>query len=220
MRWFGVRNWLTPRCVLIVLLLGVAPGAALAHLLITWVPGRVMLARLDRTVRDGSGRLDALCAQNRALGEQSGQLERARAELDEPGHRAWLPRRDRDGVFDRLAEAFRDDHVSLEQMTFGEPGLYAAVDRRLLLACERVTINCSGDYAALARCLDRVAALGSPGAPGSSTYGLPLRITRLAWISNTSALRLTLQLEVPFAPDEALRTALAEAARLGDTHES
>ena len=46
-----MRHWLTRRCLLIVLLLVVAPGAALTHLLITWVPGKVALARLDHAVR-------------------------------------------------------------------------------------------------------------------------------------------------------------------------
>jgi hypothetical protein len=211
-----VRNWLTPRCLLIALLLVVAPGAALTHLLVTWVPGRVLLASLNRTVQFDAGRLDALCAQNRTLLEQTGRLEISRAALDDPARRAWLPQRDRDGVFDQLADAFRDERVSLEQMTFAEPRLYAALSRRLLLACERITIDCTGDYAALTACLDRVAALGSAGA----SPGLPLRTTRLGWVSSGPVLRLTLQIEVPFVPDDALRTALADAAKLEDKNES
>ena len=204
-----MRNWLTPRCLLVVLLLVVAPSAALTHLLITWLPGRVVLAHLDNAVQNDTGRLDALCAHNRTLIEQAGQLERARAGLDQAGQRAWLLQRDRDGVFDQLANAFRDERVSLDQMTFAEPSLYAAVSRRLLLACERITIDCTGDYAALTGCLDRVARLD-----------LPLRPTRLAWVRKESGLRLTLQVEVPFVPDEALRTALADAARLEDKNDS
>ncbi len=204
-----MRNWLTPRCLLIVLLLIVAPGAALTHLLITWVPGRVVLARLNSAVRDDAGRLDTLCARTRTLVEQTGQLERDRAGLDDPARRAWLPERDRDGVFDQLADAFRDERVSLEQMTFAEPSLYAALSRRLLLACERVTIDCTGEYSALTACLDRVAGVD-----------LPLRTTRLAWTSSGPVLRLTLQVEIPFVPDDALRTALADAAKLEDKNES
>jgi len=204
-----VRHWLTPRCLLIVLLLVVAPGAALTHLLITWVPGRVELARLDHIVRDHTERLDAVCTQTRTLLAQLGQLERSRATLDDPAHRAWLPQRDRDGVFDRLADAFRAADVSLEQMTLAEPALYAAVSRQNLLACERVTVDCTGNYAALAGCLDRLAQLS-----------LPLRITRLGWNQSPPQLRLTLHIEVPFVPDDALRTALAEAAKLEDKNES
>jgi hypothetical protein len=204
-----LRNWLTPRCVLIALLLVVAPGAALTHLFVTWVPGRVTLARLDQSVTDHAQRLDTVCTQTHTLREQTAQLQRCRTTLDDPTHRAWLPQRDRDGVFDQLVDAFRADHVSLEQMTLAEPGLYAAVSRQNLLACERVTIDCLGDYAALAACLDRVA-----------QRELPLRITRLVWSHGPGGLRLTLQIQVPFVPDEALRTALADAARLEDKNES
>jgi hypothetical protein len=204
-----VRHWLTPRCLLIVLLLVVAPGAALTHLLITWLPGKVALARLNGAVKDHTGRLDAVCVQTRVLLEQTDQLERSRAALDDPARRAWLPQRDRDGAFDQLAEAFRAADVSLEQMTLAEPALYAAVSRRNLLACERVTIDCTGDYVALAACLDRLVQLD-----------LPLRITRLGWNHSPPQLRLTLQIEVPFVPDDALRTALADAAKLEDKDES
>ena len=45
-----MRHWLTPRCLLVALLLVAAPGAALAHLLVTWVPTRLALAGLNRSV--------------------------------------------------------------------------------------------------------------------------------------------------------------------------
>jgi hypothetical protein len=195
--------------VLVGLLLVVAPGAALVHVLITWVPGKVSLARLCDAVASHNSQLDAVCEQTQVFLDQVDQLRRCRETLAEPSRRAWLPQRDRDVVFDRLAEVFRAERVSLEQMTLDQPGLYAAVSRNNLLACERATIDCTGDYAALAGCLERITQLD-----------LPLRITRLAWSQGQSGLRLTLQLEVPFVPGDALRTALANAAKLEEKDES
>lgn len=200
-----MRHWLTPRCLLIVLLLVVAPGAALAHLMLTWLPGKVALAHLNWAVTSHSRQLDAQCARGRELLEQSTQLRLAGAKLDDPARRGWLPQRDRERVFDQLADTFRDEGVSLEQMTLGEPGLYAAASRQNLLACERATIDCLGEYAALTRCLDRLVQLD-----------WPLRITSLTWCQHAPGVRLTLQVEVPFVPDDALRTALADAAKLED----
>ncbi|MBU0616418.1 MAG: hypothetical protein KKI02_01740, partial [Planctomycetes bacterium] len=54
-----MRHWLAARCILIALLLVAAPGAALAHVLLTWVPRQVALARLDREVTRERQRLDA-----------------------------------------------------------------------------------------------------------------------------------------------------------------
>jgi hypothetical protein len=195
--------------LLVAALLVAAPGAALAHLLYIWLPQRVIVARLNWTTTAQAARLDAVCARTRAVLDQTIELQRCSAALRDPARRAWLPERDRAGVFDRLADNFRADRVSLEQMTMDEPGLYAAVGRSNLLACERVTVHCTGDYAALTECLDRLRGLE-----------LPLRITRMTWSGETIPLRLVLQIEVPFVPDDALRTTLADAARLEDQHES
>ena len=44
-------------------------------------------------------------------------------------------------------------HAALEPpLTLEDPALYAAASRTNLLACERVTVECTGDYAALTAC--------------------------------------------------------------------
>jgi hypothetical protein len=77
------------------------------------------------------------------------------------------------------------------------------VDRNNLLACERINIECTGAYAELAACLDRISALD-----------LPVRMTRLVWSVSDDQLRLNLNADVPFVPDTNLRKQLADAARL------
>ena len=198
-----MREWVTPRCVLVVLLVVVAPGAALAHLLVTWVPGRVEVARLDREIARDTEQLDVEWEQNSRFQQQTDRLRQAAAETRQTSRRSWLPQRDRSRVFDSLAAAFDDDRVSIEQLTLGEPGLHAAVSRSSLLACERVTVLCTGSYAVLATCLDRVVGLD-----------LPLRVAELSWSRAGARLQLSLQLEVPFVPDDPLREALAEAEGL------
>lgn len=203
-----MRHWLTQRCIVVVLMLVVAPGAALAHLLVAWVPARLELGWLNGAVSRHTQQLDAewkQCAELRARIDELQQAAAARGML----RSSWLPRRDRHGVFDRLAGAFGDDCVSVERLTLDEPGLYAAVSRSNLLACERIMVRCTGDYGELAACLDRV--VGS---------GLPARFTQLSWSRAGTRLSLSLLLEVPFVPDEALRTVLADAAGLPEeSHE-
>lgn len=197
-----MRHWLTPRCVLVVLMLVVAPSAALAHLLVAWMPARLELGRLSRTISRQTQHLDAdwkQCAELQARIDNLQQVAAARGE----SRPSWLPRRDRHGVFDRLAEAFRDECVSVERLTLDEPALYAAVSQSNLLACEQITVWCKGDYAPLASCLDRVIDLD-----------LPVRFAHLSWSRAGMQLSLSLLLEVPFVPDETLRRALAEAAGL------
>ena len=201
-----MRRWLTSRCVLVVLMLIVAPGAALAHLLITWVPGKFALARLDREISSDIRQLEIECELNTRLRGEVTQLQQAA--VHGPSGSSWLPARDRDVLFDRLASAFRTDVVSIEQLTFEQPGLYAAEARTNLLACERVTIRCTGDYAALTACLDRVISLD-----------VPARCADLTWRRGDNQLILCLQLKVPFVPDEPLRLALADEAGLEESDE-
>lgn len=201
-----MRHWLTPRCILIVLMLIVAPGATLGHLLVTWAPSQFEIATLSQQVARHTQRLDAEVEQSIELQQQAARLQEvavaSAARLD------WLPARDQHGVFDRMAEALRDQHVTIEQLTLDDPGPYAAVSYADLLACERVTAVCTGDYAGLTACLDRIRELD-----------LPVRFKGLSWHRAGARLGLWLQLEVPFMPDELLRGTLAAEAGLAEEHD-
>ncbi|GEM_PF-7060106 len=203
MRIQSVRHWLTPRCILVGLLLVVAPGAALAHLLVNWLPGKVVLMQLDGQIARDTAQLQALSEENDRLLSQVAKLRQTSAALEESARAMCLPARDRDGVFEQLAGALRVDGVAIEQLTLGEPGLYAAVSRSDLLACELVTIQCTGPYAGLAACLDRL-----------SSLALPLRVTQLAWGHAAGSLSLLLLVQVPFVPDPNLAAVLADRAKL------
>jgi hypothetical protein len=198
----AVRPWLTSRFVLVALLLVVAPGAALAHLLVNWLPARMSAQRLRAEVAQQSVVLAKACQEQASFSAATARLERA-LQTQEPALPVWLPQRDRDGTFDRFAEALRDDRVTLDRLTFGDPAVYAAVNRNNLLACERINIECTGAYGELATCLDRISALD-----------LPVRVTRLAWSVSDDQLKLNLNTEVPFVPDTNLRKQLADAAHL------
>lgn len=210
-----MRHWLTPRVILIASLLLAAPGAALAHLLVAWVPQRLSALRLVRQVRADAEGLDQLWEDARELHEEQARLRAlARTLSAETGPR-WLPRRDRHRVFERLATAFRDERVALRRLTLGEPELFAVAtdpdDGRPLglLACEPAVIVCSGSYAGLTACFDRL-----------SRLELPIRLTELSWGRNAGELRATLQLEIPFLPEGELRRQLAEAAGLEEDDDS
>ena len=203
-----MRHWLTPRCLLVALLLVAAPGAALAHLLVTWVPTRLALAGLDRAAAQRTQQFASSYAHSAGVIEQTQPLKQAQQALDDQSRLAWLPHRDRDAVFDQLAEAFGADRTALEHLTLEDPALYAAASRTNLLACERVTVECTGDYADLAACLDRIAGLD-----------LPLRIAHLTWGQSGSKLSLALRIDVPFVPDATLGAALANAAKIEEQHE-
>ena len=198
-----MRHWLNARCLLVTALLVAAPVAALAHLALNWAPARLAVVRLSHTIDQRSQTLVSTATEAERLREQCVTLER-RAAAGQAGN-AWLPHRERDSVFDRLAEAFRDPGVSMDRLTLDEPGLYVATTRTNLLACERALVECTGAYRPLADCLDRLA-----------ETGLPLRIVRLNWASNGATLTLGLQIEIPFSPDESLACKLADAARLED----
>lgn len=201
-----MRAWLTPRTILIVLLLVIAPGAAIARLLVTWLPQRLAVVELNREVMQHQQTLEAESEQATRL---QAELTRTQAALhDAHAQPAWLPRRDKDAVFDHVAAAFRVADVALEQLTLEDPGLYAAASRRDLLACERIAVRCTGSYAGLTDCLDSVAGLD-----------LPVRVTQLTWGRGEGVLALGLQLEVPFVPDATLNKSLADAAGLEeDSH--
>jgi hypothetical protein len=196
-----VRDWLTLRCILIALLLVAAPGAALAHLLVTWAPSQLELLKLDRGVARDRHQLDAYLEQSTRLQQQTARLHEQAVAAE--AYADWLPERDRNVVFDRLAEALRDERVAIEQLALGEPTTYTAVSWSNLLACEQVTIVCTGDYAGLTACLDRICELD-----------LPVRFRELSWNRTGRQLTLSLQLRIPFVPDDALRELLAAEANL------
>jgi hypothetical protein len=200
-----VRHWLTPRCILIMLMLVAAPGAALAHLLVAWVPGHLEVVQLNRQISQDTQQLDAEWTDCATVRQRTERLQQVAAETRSGPRPAWLPQRDRHRVFDSLAEAVRDERVTIEQLTLGEPGLYAAASRSDLLACERITVDCTGDYAGLAACLDRVDQLD-----------LPIRFAHLSWGCTRGQLALSMELEVPFVPDDALNKELAETAEFDE----
>jgi hypothetical protein len=198
-----LRHWLTLRCVLVGLVLCVAPTAALLHLLITWLPGNVTVARLSAETEACTRQVDARAEEIRAVNAALTRLNTTQGALDATASTEWLPRRERDHVFDSVAQALDDDQVSIDQLTLDDPGLYAAAGRSNLLACERVAIACTGTYAGLTRCLDRLL-----------TLPLPLRVAHLRWSGSNGVLKLSLHVDVPFVPDDTLRNALADEARL------
>ena len=188
------------RLVLTTVLLITAPGAAVAFMLLDWAPERIAARRVYADARRDA----AAVAEARArTGVASKQLESLEQAEGEARLAPWLSKRDHDAVSDRFAEAFRHPLLSVDRLTLDEPGLYAAESRDNLLACERATIECTGPYAALTECLDRLFELG-----------LPLRITRLTWTVNGAQMRLAMNVDVPFIPDDPLRTQLATAAKL------
>ena len=202
-----MREWLTSRCILIAVLLVAAPGAALAHLVVSWIPSRLEVARLEKEIARRTEGLDAEWRRCEELRAQRQMLRAATAVRDAAGAR-WLPQRDEHGVFDRVAEAFRDNRVSIEKLTMEDPKLYPVTSESALLAYEPITIYCAGGYTALTNCLDRLMELG-----------VPLRCADLAWQRTGEKLELSMRLEAPFVPDEPLRTALADAAGIREQND-
>lgn len=201
--WGPIREWLTPRLIGVGLTLVVGPLAALAQLAIAWYPQTARVARLDRQVADRVRTLDAECAALARLRDQLLNLEQTLADERRQAPQSWLPARDRDGVFDRIAAAVQTARVVVEELAAGEPTLFGALSRAHLLASERIVIRCTGDYAALTALIDRIAALD-----------LPLTLRELSWERTGEVQSLRLVVLVPFVPDDALRLRLAETAAL------
>jgi hypothetical protein len=184
-----------------MLLLIAAPGAALAHLLVTWAPDQYEVVKLKREVARHARQLDAELEESIKLQQQTARLQELVAAIE--ARSDWLARRDQHGVFDRLAAALCDPRITIDQLSLGEPTVYAAASRADLLACEQVTLACAGDYGALTACLDRIGALD-----------LPIQFRKLSWHRAGGRLALSVQLQIPFVPDDALRELLADKARL------
>jgi len=192
-----MRPWLKPRCVLVVVLLVVAPGAALAHLFTAWLPGEIALRGVRQALARDS---ETVARETAAAAELWQKLEAPSGKAGAERCVSWLPGRQRNEVFERIAAALRQPEVTIEELTLGQVGVYAAVSPAALLACERVNVRCQGDYAGLTVCLDRLAELK-----------LPVCVTELRWERHGKRLELWMQLAVPFEPDEELAGELAKA---------
>ncbi len=204
-----MRNWLTPRCIVVALMLVAAPVAALAHILIALVPGKITEQRLASNVVQSTAALETTWQETSDYTARAVQLEQALADENEDAAAArWMSQRASTMVFDAMAEVFDDPGVSIDQLTFEEPALFGAADRQNLLACERCHIVCMGSYASLTECLDRL-----------NQLTFPLHITDMLWARSGEFLRLELLIEIPFVPDEGLREALADQAGLEEDDE-
>jgi hypothetical protein len=199
-----VKHWLTPRLIVIALLMFGAPAAALGHWLLTWLPGAAAVAQARAGAARRARELNARIVELENARLERAQIERIASGFAETGRSTtWLEQRDKHGVFERLASALVDERVAIERLTLGEPGVYAAAAGANLLACEQVSIECVGDYAALTECLERLEQLE-----------LPKRFRRVAWRRENGRLRLEIEIEIPFVPRPALRSSLARSAGL------
>lgn len=197
-----MRYWLKPQPLLFMIVLFVAPVAALAHLLVTWVPQTTALQRLREDVSAERRQLDRHVDQLLTLRAETTKLREMSRRLDASAPRRWLAERDRNLVSDVLANVFESRGTTVDQMVFESPSLLAITnDATSVLACESLTLVCHGGYEALTGCLDAL-----PDA------GLPLRTTYLSWKRGDGQVELTMGLQVPFAPDKALADALRAEA--------
>lgn len=196
---------MTSRFVLVVLMLVVAPTAALVHLLLSWLPGTVAIARLDYQTQAAARDFERVSTELESVEKGIRKLRAAAAQGDRHARAGWLPKQDRQGVLKAVARALDDERVSVEQFTPADPALYAGVSRSVLLACDAITVVCAGEYDALTACLDRLADLE-----------YPKRFAEVGWTRSGQTLRLTVRLEFPFVPDDALRDALADIGGLED----
>ena len=196
-----IRHWLKPRPLLVVLMLVAAPGAALAHLLIHWVPESLALRRLTTDVRERS---DELQGQTVKLAELQAQAKEMRKLVNiqvDQLKTQWLEKRTQDEVSEIVANTLEGDGVQVDRISFGSPALFAADEQAGVLACEEVSVSCSGNYEGLVRGLDAF-----------EQIALPYRITHMAWSCNRSSIQLTLDLQIPFVPDKELDKKLSMEA--------
>jgi len=203
-----VQPWLTPRCVLLLLLLVGAPVAALAHALIAWVPATVVVARLQRQTARDAAETEAQWRECRRIQQEMTRLRAIAAEHRRRTVPPCLPERQSHAVCEKLGKTLSDDRILVQKLKLDAPRLYAVVPPRDVVACEDITIECRGDYPALTGWLDRMAGLD-----------VPVRFKRIAWRRERGRLTLTTRVEVPFVADPALRAALVGEAELEETDE-
>jgi len=193
-----MKPWMTPRCLIIAFLLVGAPAAALGHLLASWLPTSFALTRLQRQTAEEAGRVEQESQQCAQIREEIARLRALADESERSATPLWLPGRQSHTVFDALGRVFDRQRVSIRQLKLDEPGLYAVVPPDCVLACEDVTIECAGTYAALTDGLDSLEALD-----------LPLRFRHATWLCEGDRLRFVARVQVPFLPGDALRQTLA-----------
>ena len=203
-----MRPWLTPRCVLLLLLLVGSPVAALAHALIAWVPATVVVARLQRQTARDAAETEAQWRECRRIQQEMTRLRAIAAEHRRRTAPPCLPERQSHAVCEKLGKTLSDDRILVKKLKLDAPRLYAVVPPRDVVACEDITIECCGDYPALTGWLDRMAGLD-----------VPVRFKRIAWRRERGRLTLTTRVEVPFVADPALRAALVGEAELEETDE-
>ena len=202
-----MTNWFRLRPILVMVMLFIAPTAAIAHLLLTWAPETFTLKRLSRSVHQNAETIAEQLEQLEQLRLNTERLKTLAADQGAFG-RSWRPRREHSRVSDLLAETLRGGGVTLEQLVFNQAGLYAASPEGGVLACEQVTVVCRGPYTGLTGCLDRLAELD-----------LPIRITQATWQRAEQNLELTMEMQIPFVPEGALETLLREEAGLEEEEE-
>ena len=202
-----MTNWFKLRPMLVMVMLFIAPTAAIAHLLLTWAPATFTLQRLSRSAHRDAETIAEQIEQLEQLRLNTKRLKTLAVDQGDVG-RSWLPRREHSRVSDLLAETLQGDGVTLEQLVFNQAGLYGASPEGGVLACEQVTVVCHGPYAGLTDCLDRLAELD-----------LPIRIVQVAWQRTEQNLALTMEMQIPFVPEGALETILREEAGLEEEEE-
>ncbi|MGE0481423.1 MAG: hypothetical protein AB7Q17_13225 [Phycisphaerae bacterium] len=194
-----------PRCALVIGLLAAAPLAVLVHTVGWCLPALHAEQCHARCLADEQAEIEAALADCRALRARAaairGLADQASTRLPE----SWLPERRRDFVFDQLAAAVTLPGVRVHAIQARPPTAYPGGSRDRLLAAERISLDCRGEYGPLTRALD-----------GLSAFDPPLRITSVHWWPRDDALALTLDVEVAFVPDDEQRIALADAAGLDE----
>jgi len=199
-----ISNWLDRRLILAVAVLVVAPLATGAHLLATWAPPHMRVARLRSGLDDATLRVQQqvqqTCEQHKILAALRRNI--ARMQRERP---AWLPRRDAAGVLRTLTRTLSDAGVRIEHATLDEPDLFAAVDAYTILAAERLRLRCRGSYETLTRALDQL-----------RRTPLPLYPQRITWRRVEDQQELEIEAMVPFVPQGDLRKRMVERAGLED----
>ncbi len=109
-----MRPWLTPRCVLLLLLLVGAPVAALAHALIAWVPATVVVARLQRQMACDAAEIEAQWRECRRIQQEMTRLRAIAAEHKEQTAPPCLPERQSHAVCEKLGKTLSDNGIEAE----------------------------------------------------------------------------------------------------------
>jgi hypothetical protein len=200
---FTVTHWLKFRPLLVLTLLFIAPAAAVAHLMLTWGPEWFVVQRLTNSIPQSGQVIASRMDQLQQIRAMTARLEQLTQHDEEFTAQCWLPTRQRNHVSDALAAALGAADVTLDQLTFEDPALFTAAPQGEVLACERVAVACHGSYGGLTECLNRLGQIG-----------FPIRATHVKWQRTDAGVELTLEIQIPFAPDADLARALRVEAGL------